>query len=87
MNTLFIVNNPDKVTSCMNQMQESDALLLIEDAVYTTEYKISFSGNLMVLEEDLIARGLDLAIHSWKTINYSEFVKQVLNYDKSVSWL
>ncbi|RDX37294.1 sulfurtransferase complex subunit TusB [Kangiella sp. HD9-110m-PIT-SAG07] len=85
MKTLYILNNPQLFEQCTLAMGTQDALLLIEDAVVLSEQQSS-DENHFVLEEDLIARGLNSG-SSWNKKNYNEFVALTLEYNKSVSWL
>ena len=85
MSTLYIVNKPNLVEQCQSVMQDSDGLILIEDAVMTAT-QLTAQSNYFVLEEDLIARGVS-ADKSWAIKNYDGFVELTLEYDKAVSWL
>lgn len=88
MNKLFILNLPEKLAECISVMSDADAIILIENAVICTSKKKLDLQNCYVLEEDLVARGLASSVNDdWKSVNYSEFVKLTLTYDKSVSWL
>lgn len=88
MNTLYILNNPEKLACCLQHIGKDDGLLLIEDAVIVASDTIATaSQNLMVLEQDLFARGIKNTNSQWQSINYESFVKQTLSYQKSLSWL
>ena len=85
MKTLYILNNPQLFNQCSSAMNEEDALLLIENAVLLSD-QLEPRPNYFVLEEDLIARGLNNNME-WQTKNYEGFVQMTLDCDKSVSWL
>lgn len=88
MKTLFILKSQDKLVSCLEHIKPDDGLLLIEDAANIARQAIPVeTKQLMVIEEDLIARGI-IAINSqWQKIDYDGFVEQTLAFDKSVTWL
>ncbi len=88
MNTLYILNSPKNLSSCLDHITKDDGLLLIEDAVIVACDAINVENqNLMVLEEDLSARGITNSHSQWRNINFENFVKQTLSYQKSLSWL
>lgn len=88
MKTLFIVNNPAKLVSCLEHIGPQDGLLLIEDAVSCATQNLELeSVEMMVLEDDLTARGLGATNSEWQRISYQEFVENTFSYDKNVSWL
>ncbi|MRX26638.1 sulfurtransferase complex subunit TusB [Kangiella sp. HZ709] len=88
MKTLFILNNPSKLTTCLEAMAKDDGLLLIEDAVILTRKNIERKEiSLQALNEDVTARGVNHTDPSWQLINYAKFVELTLTFDKSVTWL
>ncbi len=90
MKNLYIINQPQKLDEALPYISEHDGILLIEDAVVlaTGETKQLSGLKQYVLEEDLIARGLhEKTENRWELVDYPQFVKLTLEYDKSVSWL
>ncbi|NVJ68356.1 MAG: sulfurtransferase complex subunit TusB [Gammaproteobacteria bacterium] len=88
MKTLFIINNPTKLASCLEHIGQSDGILLIEDAVLAAREALAKTcTDLLVLEDDLIARGIKSTNSQWQAIDYEGFVSKTLSFDKSVSWL
>lgn len=90
MKSLYIINQPTKLNQALSYMAEQDAVLLIEDAVIltTSEQAELPDLKLYVLEEDLIARGLqEQIVDGWQLVDYPQFVELTLSFDKSVSWL
>lgn len=85
MTTLYILNNPDRFQQCSAVLNENDGLLLIENAVVLAQQLEPKTAGF-VLEEDLVARGLD-SNGSWGKKDYDGFVALTLEYDKTVSWL
>ncbi len=88
MNTLFIVNSSKNIDSCLEAVGSNDGLLLIEDAVYTATRDLkALTNQCYVLKEDLTARGIKVTEDMWQEISYSQFVKKILVFEKSISWL
>lgn len=89
MKSLYIINQPEKLTEALPYITEGDGILLIEDAVMVaTHDNMKKHLNQYVLLEDLIARGLKSKTNAdWTLVDYPQFVALTLEYDKSVSWL
>lgn len=91
MKSLYLVNNPEKISQCQSLINQGDSILLIEDAVVASN--TAFADKMLidqsyVLKEDLIARGLThKADASWLQIDYDRFVQLTLEYEKVISWL
>lgn len=90
---LHIVKSLEKLKLVCRYLQPTDALLLVESAVYATnehsEYftHISPTIDIYALEEDLQARGwAEMASKSIQTINMFEFVDLTVNHSKSITW-
>ena len=86
MKTLYLVNNPKLIEQCQAAMSSQDAVLLIEDAVTIATQPCSAGVDGFVLDEDLIARGLE-SVQGWSRTDYVGFVSLTLKFDKVVSWL
>ena len=90
MKSLYIINDPKKLSEALPYIAKDDGLLLIEDAVVlaTNDNEQVYCHNQYVLQEDLIARGLnDKSNPGWSLIDYPQFVELTLTFDKSISWL
>lgn len=90
MNSLYIINNPQKLSEALPFIGENDGILLIEDAVVlaTSDSSQTHCKNQFALEEDLIARGLkDKSQASWELIDFPQFVELTLRFDKPITWL
>ena len=88
MNTLHTVNKGGHpLTLCLRAMADSDALLLIEEGVYTllTEQAALKGRKIYALKVDVEARGIPLP-ESIKAVDYDQFVALTIEYDKTVSW-
>lgn len=90
---LHTLNQPPSNTACLESalsaMAEGDTLLLIEDGVYWAlpAYSArlsSISGNLLALQPDLAARGLDC--DGVEQVDDAGFVALCVSHDKVVSW-
>ncbi len=96
---LHIVNRSPyqshSIEQCLNQALANDALLLIEDAVYTalinSRWRSSLESSraeIYVLESDLLARGLSdqPLCKTIKRVDYSGFVELTENHTPIHSW-
>ncbi|WP_435235682.1 sulfurtransferase complex subunit TusB [Psychromonas sp. PT13] len=81
------------IVDCLALMAEQDTLLLIEDAVIAAQAKhasseqlalLSEQGRLMVLDADLLARGIQNNIG--KVCSYTDFVKLVVQHKSQIAW-
>jgi len=81
------------IADCIKLMTNEDTLLLIEDAVIASQAKhaltvdltrLSEQGRLMVLSEDLNARGLKNKLG--KACNYADFVDLVIQHKSQMAW-
>lgn len=79
------------LVECLKIASPDDVFLLMLDGVYAlqkTEFTDNFK-NILILEPDMIARGLstDENLHKHiSIINYSGFVKTTESHDKVISW-
>jgi len=81
------------IADCIKLMSDEDTLLLIEDAVIASQVKhaltadltrLSEQGRLMVLSEDLNARGLKNKLG--KACHYADFVELVIQHKSQMAW-
>ena len=81
------------LADCLHVVQPGDALLLIEDAVFavldeTHQQLVNLlpEVKVMLLSNDVLARGLKKKITTLPTINYVQFVELTEQYYPSLSW-
>ncbi|MFT5790430.1 MAG: tRNA 2-thiouridine synthesizing protein B [Shewanella sp.] len=76
--------------TCLRYIAPSDSLLLSGNAVnclLTQEWQTQLQPyTLMLLSDDVIARGLQARLSAYKQISYSDFVEQTLTHKKVISW-
>jgi tRNA 2-thiouridine synthesizing protein B len=102
MATLHTVNKSPFATrtlqSSIDHAKDGDTILMIEDAVYgatsgtgLTDVMAAASGsiNLVVLEPDLAARGIDASrlMEGVSTVDYAGFVELAASHDRTNAWL
>ncbi len=90
---LHIVKSLEKLKLVQRYLKSSDALLLVESAVYAASEDTAYFSHIRqvndvyVLQEDLQARAwikkCSATIH---IINRFDFVELTINQDKSISW-
>jgi tRNA 2-thiouridine synthesizing protein B len=99
MSILHLVNKSPyeriNLDTCVDYVQDGDAVLLIEDGVYaavkggSAAAKLEGLADVSVLGADLAARGLgeDKLVNGFKVVDYAGFVDLVEAKDKVQSWL
>jgi len=90
---LHIVKSLEKLKLVQRYLKPSDALLLVENAVYAASEDTAYFAHLRqlnevyVLQEDLQARGWTKKCSATiQIINRFGFVELTINQDKSISW-
>ncbi|NIY93841.1 sulfurtransferase complex subunit TusB [Vibrio diazotrophicus] len=90
---LHIVKSLEKLKLVFRYLQQDDAILLVENAVYASREHSEYFKQLVpatrvfALEEDLLARGwLEKAEKNIQVINKFEFVELTVSHAKSISW-
>ena len=98
MNLHLVFSSPNATSAlsdCLQNIDSSDGLVLIEDGVYASIdsaflNQINKFNQCYLVESDSIARGLSSASGenalNIKPISYDELVDLTLNYDKTISW-
>lgn len=101
MSVLHLVNTSPFETAalirCLERAGEGDAVLLLESGVYGALSGCGFSAkvaavagslDILVLEPDLEARGLDRdrLLQSLRLADYSGFVELAVQHPLSLSW-
>ena len=82
---LHTINKPEKLLSCLELIEDSDLVLLIEDGVYLANGPIP--GVVHALKTDVIARGFKiLEGQKIKLIDYKEFVELTCRAEKVCAW-
>ena len=81
-----------RLLNCLGRIQQHDGVLLLQDACYLLNHPnllnklCATECSVLVLDEDIAARGLTLTQTNIKTISYAEFVELSMLYDKVISW-
>ncbi|MBW8185457.1 sulfurtransferase complex subunit TusB [Shewanella nanhaiensis] len=78
------------LSTCLRYIDKQDTLLLSGNAVNALlltcwQEKLSHI-TVLVLEEDIIARGLDERLNQYASISYEQFVQETLRHEKVISW-
>ena len=82
---LHTINKPEKLLSCIELIENSDLVLLMEDGVYLANDYIP--GTIHALRTDVIARGFKiLEEQKIKLIDYKEFVELTCRAEKVCAW-
>lgn len=75
---------------CLRYINTADSILLSSNAVnclLTKEWQSRLNDyNILVLEDDVIARGLQSRLSEFKMISYADFVALTLTHNKVISW-
>lgn len=75
---------------CLRYACKEDAILLSSDgvnALLLRQWAMALSPfKLMVLKDDVVARGLSERLKNVMLIDYNEFVAQSLLHDKVITW-
>jgi tRNA 2-thiouridine synthesizing protein B len=90
---LFIVKSLSALSDAQLLQTEQDTILLVQDAVYAAnpahEYfprLASFNASIVVLEEDIQARGLQAKIgQDYSLIDYSKWVELTAQHAQNVT--
>ena len=90
---LHLVKNAQALNEMIAYYQADDAVLLMEDAVYTTrlcaqeiDHLSQFNMPIYILESDLLARGLPTLYKSYRVIDYRGFVTLTEQHQQSICW-
>lgn len=87
---LHIINKTNCVPRCLQSVQESDVILLIQDGVIAgvnNALPENITMNCYALAEDILARGLQDKINPKITqINYDQFVELTIKHHPILSW-
>ena len=82
---LHTINKPEKLLSCIELIENSDSVLLMEDGVYLANDPIP--GVVHALRTDVVARGFKiLEGQKIKLIDYKEFVELTCRAEKVCAW-
>lgn len=83
-------NRDNALKLCLRYACKEDAILLSSDginALLLRQWAMALSPfKLMVLRDDVIARGLTERLANVCQIDYNEFVAQTLVHDKVITW-
>lgn len=87
MSVVHLLSNASALNSCLQTIEQNDALLLLGDGVFAArdERLKRLSISISAINEDAISRGVELMSHV-KSVNYDEFVELIVNHHSSVSW-
>ena len=82
---LHTINKPEKLLSCIELIENSDLVLLMEDGVYLANDPIP--GVVHALRADVVARGFKiLEEQKIELIDYKEFVELTCRAEKVCAW-
>lgn len=75
----------------IQRIQTNDKIILVQDAVYTYSNKelaeaLSTFSPIYCLEDDLVARGVNIDNDVFKAISYADFVELTLTCNQVISW-
>ena len=78
------------LSTCLCYIDKQDTVLFSGNAVNTLLLNV-WQENLtqirvLVLEEDIKARGLSERLNQYTSINYEQFVQETLSHKKVISW-
>lgn len=83
-------NRDNALKLCLRYACKEDAILLSSDginALLLRQWAMALSPfNVMILQDDVIARGLTERLKNITQIDYNEFVVQSLLHDKVIMW-
>lgn len=83
-------NQDNALKLCLRYACKEDAILLSSDgvnALLLRQRAMALSPfKLMVLKDDVVARGLSERLKNVMLIDYNEFVAQSLLHDKVITW-
>ncbi|MGL6124340.1 MAG: sulfurtransferase complex subunit TusB [Shewanella sp.] len=83
-------NRDSALKLCLRYACKEDAILLSSDgvnALLLRQWAMALSPfKLMVLKDDVIARGLSERLKNVTLIDYNEFVAQSLLHNKVITW-
>ena len=87
MSLLHVVSQPAALDSCLANVADGDALLLLGDGVYAAaDARLATAGvPVAAIAEDAEGRGVPLAAPV-SPVGYDAFVELVVTHDASVSW-
>lgn len=75
---------------CVKYMDKQDSILLSGNGVNSlllTQWRERLAGiNIMILIDDVEARGLSLRLQDYSLIDYDTFVQESLKHDKVITW-
>ncbi|ACJ29280.1 DsrH like protein [Shewanella piezotolerans WP3] len=75
---------------CLRYINTTDSILLSSNAVnclLIKEWQSRLNDyNVLVLEDDVIARGLQSRLSAFKMIGYADFVALTLTHNKVICW-
>lgn len=81
----------DNALACsLKYMDKQDSILLSGNGVNSlllTQWRERLAGiNIMILIDDVEARGLSLRLQDYSLIDYDTFVQESLKHDKVITW-
>ncbi len=87
MSIVHLVCRPEALTSCLGQLADGDAVLLLGDGVFAASDRRLDAVHVPVaaLCDDVAARGVKLA-PPVEAVDYNTFVALVVAHASSVSW-
>ncbi len=83
--------NQDNALECVLRYADKHDTILLSgngvNALLEQKWKAALSDKqILLLESDIIARGLSHILDEYRTINHDEFVQQTLTHEKVITW-
>ena len=87
MSVVHLLSNVDALDSCLQTIEQDDALVLLSDGVFVISDKKlkKLAISISAIHEDAISRGVELMPHV-KSVSYEDLVELVGTHHSSVSW-
>ncbi|GIU21847.1 sulfurtransferase complex subunit TusB [Shewanella sp. MBTL60-007] len=84
------VEQSDALSTCLRYIANNDSILLSGNGInclLKAEWRAKLADlNVVVLQEDVNARGLQDYLKDVKQVSYNEFVELSLEHEKVISW-
>lgn len=83
-------NQDNALACCIKYMDKQDSILLSGNGINSlllSQWKEKLVGiRVMILKDDVEARGLGQRLQDYPLIDYDTFVKESLTHDKVITW-
>ncbi|QYJ92102.1 sulfurtransferase complex subunit TusB [Shewanella spartinae] len=86
----YSATQDNALTTCLRYIQQQDTLLLLGDGVNSlllqNWQQALADTQICLLEQDVIARGLQTRLSHYKQLSQDEFVQYTLTHAKVITW-